>query len=158
MKCPKCPTGALIPFGNTARCWACKHEVHAQGARRVVHEAIVAADHYDAPDRNGCAVRAYALAAQMSAASAREKFAAAGRRIGKGTPIDVIDRVFGRKADYVGHGATLVSWVRDHPRGRYFVVVTGHALAVVDGVVQGLNPYKPRSRVQMAWRLLQNSA
>lgn len=40
---------------------------------------------------------------------------------------------------------TLQTWVAFHRTGRFIVVVSGHAVAVIDGVVFGC--YKPLSRV-----------
>jgi hypothetical protein len=40
---------------------------------------------------------------------------------------------------------TLQRFAREHPRGRYMVRVSGHAVAVIDGVVWGY--HRPRTRV-----------
>lgn len=153
MKCPSCKVGHMLPFGNKATCLCCKHIIHAAGAQRVVHERKVADGYHDQADRNDCAVRAYALAADLPHPVARERFAQAGRVAGKGTYHHTIAAVVGRSADHLGRGATLGWWLKTYPRGRWLIVVTGHALAVVDGVVHDLNEFKPRSRVLMAWRL-----
>lgn len=46
----------------------------------------------------------------------------------------------------------LGQFCKKHPVGRYFVVVRGHALAVIDGVIYD-HSYKPRRMVVGAWRV-----
>ena len=48
---------------------------------------------------------------------------------------------------------TLAEFCREHPRGRYWVGVTGHALVVENGRICD-HSEKPRRRVDMAWRVL----
>lgn len=47
---------------------------------------------------------------------------------------------------------SLKSFCEKHPVGRYWVGVSGHALAVIDGVVHDYK-YGPRRQVTLAWRV-----
>lgn len=47
---------------------------------------------------------------------------------------------------------TLGQFIKQHPIGRYYVLVRGHALAVIDGVVHD-HSYKPRRVVRWAMRV-----
>lgn len=47
---------------------------------------------------------------------------------------------------------TLKEFCKQHPVGRYWVGVSGHALAVIDGVIYD-HSYKPRRQVLMAFRV-----
>lgn len=49
-------------------------------------------------------------------------------------------------------GVTLGEFCKAHPVGRYWVNVTGHALAVVNGQVHD-HSLRPRRRVRYAWRI-----
>lgn len=49
-------------------------------------------------------------------------------------------------------GVTLNQFVTAHPRGRFWVEVRGHALAVVDGVVHD-HSHKPRRVLRNAWKV-----
>lgn len=49
-------------------------------------------------------------------------------------------------------GVTLGEFCKVHRRGKYWVNVTGHALAVIDGKIYD-HSYSPRRRVRYAWRL-----
>lgn len=54
-------------------------------------------------------------------------------------------------------GVTLGEFCRVHKRGKYWVNVTGHALAVIDGKIYD-HSYSPRRRVRYAWRLEDSKA
>lgn len=47
---------------------------------------------------------------------------------------------------------SLERFCREHPVGRYWVFVSGHALAVIDGVIHD-HSHKPRRMVQRAYRV-----
>lgn len=49
-------------------------------------------------------------------------------------------------------GVTLGEFCKVHKRGRYWVNVTGHALAVINGKIHD-HSYSPRRRVRYAWRI-----
>ena len=49
---------------------------------------------------------------------------------------------------------TLKEFCEAHPRGRYWLAVRGHALAVIDGQIHD-HALKPRRRVYAAWRFNQ---
>jgi hypothetical protein len=55
-------------------------------------------------------------------------------------------------------GITLTRFLRENPRGRYFVVRNGHAFAVIDGVVHDWrNGTGPRSRIRFAYEVLKSN-
>ena len=105
-------------------------------------------------ERYDCAVRALMVAACVDYNTAHAACKAAGRADRDGTAewtlaraIDVL--VPGGAAQYIGeHGTvaggafrcrikrpTLGAWLAEHATGHYIVLVPGHYLAVVDGVV-----------------------
>lgn len=47
---------------------------------------------------------------------------------------------------------SLAQFCKKHPVGRFYVLVRGHALAVIDGVVHD-HSEKPRRMVTKAWRV-----
>lgn len=47
---------------------------------------------------------------------------------------------------------TLKQFCENHPDGRYWVFVAGHALAVIDGVIYD-HTHSPRRRVKFAFRV-----
>lgn len=46
---------------------------------------------------------------------------------------------------------TLKRFIEKHPKGRYYVLVRGHALAIIDGVIFD-HCDKPRRQITKAWR------
>jgi hypothetical protein len=51
-----------------------------------------------------------------------------------------------------GEEPTLAKFCKDHPVGKYWVFVYGHALAVIDGVVYD-HSHKPKRKVKFAFRV-----
>lgn len=51
-----------------------------------------------------------------------------------------------------GERPTLAQFCKNHPEGRYWVFVRGHALAVIDGIVYD-HKHGPRRRVAFAFRV-----
>lgn len=47
---------------------------------------------------------------------------------------------------------TLGQFQKQHPQGRYWVFVRGHALAIIDGVIKD-HSHKPRRKVIFAYRV-----
>lgn len=70
-----------------------------------------------------------------------------GRWMHKAAAIRGMDMVRGLDRD---SGVTLNQFTQAHPRGRYWVEVSGHALAVIDGVVHD-HSHRPRRIVRRAW-------
>lgn len=74
--------------------------------------------------------------------------------------LDELDNVFQsvkkskvRKGNYsCKNRITIKEFTIKHPNGRCFVVVRGHALAIIDGVVYD-HSEKPRRQIQAAWRV-----
>lgn len=119
-------------------------------------------------ERNDCAVRAMSLVLNRPYSEVHQDLAARGRRDGRGTRNTIIsDSMLVLTAD-VGQRAiesewlhvrtkapTLATFVRERPHGRYLVLVRGHALAVIDGVVHDWTNggSGARSRVIKYWRV-----
>lgn len=94
-------------------------------------------------EHNDCAVRALAVAGQMSYPQAHAQFLNAGRTFRSVTSHECLERVLktlypGIKIQFPPRAKTplqqmiLFGYFR---KGRYLVITTGHAIAIVDGVV-----------------------
>lgn len=109
-------------------------------------------------ERKDCAVRAVAVAFSLPYSESYARFAAAGREPGKATPRyisrDVITALGGCRLDE-WKGKTLARFLREAPAGRYVVGVTGHAIAVIDGVVHDHKDsgVGPRYRVRRVYKV-----
>jgi hypothetical protein len=106
-------------------------------------------------DQMDCTVRALANATGMPYADAHKLLEEAGRVNGKGCRINQYHDVYkaaGFEASFRGprgrswakyyrldgqmeRGRTLARVVAENPTGRHIVIVTGHAVALVDGVL-----------------------
>ncbi len=83
-----------------------------------------------------------------------------GYREKKGMSVKEIDSAFGHVSKHpVAKGCynpnnrtTINKFVKDHPKGRFYCVVRGHAFAIIDGVVYD-HSKKPRRQIQHAWRV-----
>ena len=118
---------------------------------------------------NDCAVIAASVAINIPYAAVHAVFAAAGRKPRRGTSVRKINASLASlasaagaaKPDQVSHlprvrgqkNLTLAQWLATHRTGRHLVVVTGHAIAVIDGVVHdwGRATSGPRKRVLYSW-------
>lgn len=112
-------------------------------------------------EQNDCSVRACAVAACVPYSVAREAFAAAGRRTGRGTKLHTSKRawelVLGYSPEKVntseaktGKVLTVGQFVAAFPVGHFVVHVSGHAFAVTDGVVHDWAD-RPRRHVRAAF-------
>jgi hypothetical protein len=89
-------------------------------------------------DAQDCTVRALCVAANLPRETADALLTKHGRARMKGCR----SNVFGPAYEEAGavrvsdlRRQTLAAFVRNNPRGRFVVLVRGHALAVVDGVI-----------------------
>jgi hypothetical protein len=58
------------------------------------------------------------------------------------------------EAGHSGHGRiTIRRFIRENPRGTFYCCKSGHAFAIVDGVVHDHSPQKPGALIQNAWRV-----
>lgn len=65
-------------------------------------------------------------------------------------PKTKMDKLWGTKD--TEHHMTIGNFLKRYPEGRYWVFVSGHALAIIDGIVHD-HSYKPRRRVKLAYRV-----
>ena len=100
-------------------------------------------------ENNDCAVRAIAFATGVSYSKAHDLFTAAGRKHGKGSSLEMIDRVaanfmsartnLGRYHTTptgqrrLGWCPTLATFLKEHPTGKYVVIIRRHAVAIING-------------------------
>lgn len=105
-----------------------------------------------------CTVRAYAKVADIPYDFAHEILEGLGRKFRKGFPfreVTLWDRSFTRPIEVESGrnpGPTLASFIKSHPIGRYAVLVPGHVMALVDGVVYDEMVPKPGRRVKRAYK------
>lgn len=119
-----------------------------------------------------CAVRAIANVGAYSYPVALKLMAQEGRRQGRGTPWDVLDKVYkmagASNITYYGgrmrkmaqkhsvpfreKGMTLETFLERHPKGRYVVVITGHAVAVVDGTTVDVGYNRAGKRLMASYK------
>lgn len=80
----------------------------------------------------------------------------AGRAVGGGANMEIAANALDAMSEVGGicpeKGICLGDFCKAHPAGRYWVFVTGHALAVVNGQVHD-HSLRPRRRVRYAWRI-----
>jgi len=91
-------------------------------------------------DRNDCAVRALTLAGQISYDVAHATFARFGRVANRGSSLSTCWKSYETVAGkwHMTHGAdriTLNQFIQDHPVGRFILHKSGHAFALINGVV-----------------------
>lgn len=105
-----------------------------------------------AAERNDCTVRAAVVRFTTSYARAYQLLAGVGRKPNRGIPCSRILGLLEKMGlapvvPYPTARPTLAQFVKEHPVGRYYVVIRGHALGVKDGAVIDTLPAKPRARV-----------
>lgn len=120
-----------------------------------------------AHETQDCAVRAMANAFGVPYAYAHQVFEAAGRKSSRPTSVKVIKNIVtqehgGKKGihmDRIGRGAgqrqvTISTFCRFHPTGTYYCIVSDHAFAVVNGVVQDTFKNKGGRRIRLAYEIV----
>lgn len=114
-------------------------------------------------ESNDCSVRATSIALSKPYRSIHETFKKHGRRWGKGVTVitllatlkDLTNDNLKTVASSVVRKQTLSTFVRENPKGRYVIVKSGHAFAVIDGVAYDAHPSACTSRsiVKFAFKL-----
>jgi hypothetical protein len=104
-------------------------------------------------DINDCMVRAYAVTKNIPLVEARALFAAHGRRPGHGTSWAIAVAVLGTPSLPPRVTTLQLLMTLGYFRtGRYIVITSSHAMAVVDGVIHNWLPAK-KSRIVKFWRI-----
>lgn len=119
---------------------------------------------YSAPtgERNDCSVRALSVAARISYERAYGLYAKVGREPNKGTYTRITMALAERcgftnvrlHPPHSPFKPTLAQFIRLYPKGSYLVHRSGHAFALVDGVVHDWEyGTGPRTRIHAAWEV-----
>jgi hypothetical protein len=116
-----------------------------------------------ASETNDCTVNAISNVTKLPYPTVHAYLKAAGRRDRHGFRTY---SHFGKERAALGHKftyldlapigvpqMTVASFVRRHPRGRFLVCISRHALCVADGVIIDSARAKPRARIRSAWRV-----
>lgn len=101
-------------------------------------------------ERRDCTVRALAVRLTTTYKRAHELCAEAGRQVGRGMRLSEMRPMLEKLGLYVQapiKKQTLGRFVKEHPRGRYFVVILGHAMGLNNGVIQDTDKLRERARV-----------
>lgn len=137
------------------------------------HEVGYISDEFGIKDKNDCAIRAIAnVSTGVSYVTLRQQMMDMGRRVNKGTPWHILDRVYrehgakttllwgkaGRKmmrlvnySAITEEGITLKRFVDTHPTGRHIIIVRGHALALINGKIIDTFNNKAGKRVMASY-------
>jgi hypothetical protein len=109
-------------------------------------------------ERSDCSVKALANYMSTTYDESHKQHSTYGRVYAKGTtPITLrlTYRSLGLKCTTYGVGSvkgiSVGSFVRKNSVGRFIVVITGHAFAVIDGKIMDEALVKSLARVQMSW-------
>lgn len=116
-----------------------------------------------ASESNDCSVRATSIALSKPYKSVHKTFLKHGRKWGKGVTIitlmatlrDITGDDLKIVASDVVRKQTLSTFIKENPKGRYVVIKSRHAFAVIDGVAYDAHPSccTPRSLVKFAFKL-----
>ena len=79
-----------------------------------------------------CAVRAYAIVKQIPYLEAHQLFEKAGRKPRHKTNIEIYANLGIR---FCSSYITLKQFIKEHPKGSFYMCKRGHAFAVQDGIV-----------------------
>jgi hypothetical protein len=112
---------------------------------------------------NDCVVRALSLSFNVEYSKVHTMCAEAGRKPRRGMYRNqtnaVIKKLTGKPSVEMdklprGKRQTLATFARDNPKGKWFVIKRGHAVALIDGVYHdnGSERGLPRSLVQCYYR------
>ena len=113
-------------------------------------------------EHRDCVVRAFSLALNKPYAEIHAACKRHGREDRKGTYRDVQRRVaaeYGMSTVFLYNQQkpwlpiTLAQFLREHPKGNYYLVRKGYAFTVIDGVVHDwAHGTGPRSRIILAYK------
>jgi hypothetical protein len=120
-----------------------------------------------ASEASDCAVRAMANTFGVTYAYAHQAMKSAGRKDKKATPVSAIHSVVTKEhggkvahqLEHIGKGAgkrqvTIGTFCKYHPHGSFYCIVRGHALAIVDGVVQDAFRNRAGKRIYRAYEIV----
>jgi hypothetical protein len=109
-------------------------------------------------ERSDCSVKALANYMHCSYEASHKQHSTYGRMYAKGTTHKTLRSTYGSvglKCTSYGVGSvkgiSVGSFVRKNSVGRFIVVITGHAFAVIDGKIMDEALVKSLARVQMSW-------
>lgn len=108
-------------------------------------------------EKNDCTVRALAVLCKAPYEQAHRLLQRAGRCNRRGFNFSAF---LGHQAHLLGHkfteidhqGATVNRWMRQHPRGRFAVLIRGHATTIIDGKIVD-NHANPKSRIRKVYHV-----
>lgn len=122
-------------------------------------------------DRNNCALNAMAIVFNLPYYEVYSKFKQFGRVTGKGSNLVTVTAVLNcfewyREADVpitkwiktrgkrpTKLKMTLEKFAKQYPKGKYYVIKSGHALALIDGVWYDNQVPNPRSYVKYFFKV-----
>ena len=113
-------------------------------------------------DKADCSIRALMSATGTSYEIASMTFSAQGRRMKKGTSVDVSIRVheevLGMKRITMAEGLRLEAFLKVAKTGRFIVHKHGHAFAVVNGVVHDWdNTSRANTTLVRVWKVTETA-
>jgi hypothetical protein len=108
-------------------------------------------------EQRDCTVRAFASATGQAYEIVHSAFSKAGRKSGKGCYLQRIAqdvaKMLGVTAQLVRRSGTVAKFLRDFPQGNYVIRVSGHAFAVINGVIHDNAPQSHARLVKSAWKI-----
>lgn len=110
-------------------------------------------------DKQDCSVRALASAAGVSYETASAAFSARGRRLGRGTEVELSRRLYedvlGMKRVTLAEGMLLGDFADLARTGSFIIHSRTHAFALVEGVVHDweARTSHPRTKIEAAWKV-----
>jgi hypothetical protein len=116
-------------------------------------------------DRNNCALNAMALVLSKPYYIVSETFKAHGRVRGKGTSVRIITEALnvlkqGSPEKAINNyqmptklKMSLANFAKQYPKGKYYVIKSRHALALIDGVWYDNQIPNPRSYVKYFFKV-----
>lgn len=111
-------------------------------------------------ERNDCTVRALAVASKTSYNVAHKALEGAGRNNRKAFSIGeailqhhIRGYLFKRIwiGEHTGGRETLALFLKEHPKGRFFVLKRLHCFAIKDGIIYDDNPRRPNEIITDCW-------
>lgn len=116
-------------------------------------------------DRNNCALNAMAIVLAKPYYIVAETFKSHGRVMGKGTSVRIITTAL----NVLKHGSpekainnwqmptkmkmSLAKFAKMYPKGKYYVIKSNHALALIDGVWHDNQVPNPRAYVKYFFKV-----
>jgi hypothetical protein len=116
-------------------------------------------------DRNNCALNAMSIVLNKPYYSVAETFKKHGRVTGKGTSIRIITEALnvlkqGSPEKAINNWQmptkikmSLANFAKQYPKGKYYVIKSRHALALIDGVWHDNQVPNPRSYVKYFFKV-----